>query len=91
MGEINVSSQYLRRLLADSTGPQARPYQTVFAELADSHLGRLGAVRPIIVTVEWSDRCPVYGAGRTRGSVRRGVGTAAAASTGEQWTVRAVA
>lgn len=25
MGEINVSSQHLGRLLVDSTGPQARP------------------------------------------------------------------
>ncbi|MYW98724.1 MULTISPECIES: hypothetical protein [unclassified Streptomyces] len=49
MGEINVSSQYLGRLLADSTGPQARPYQTVFAELADSHLGRpVAEILPVL-------------------------------------------
>ncbi|WP_181010857.1 hypothetical protein [Streptomyces sp. SM13] len=40
MGEINVSSRHLGRLLADSNGPQTRPYQTVLAELADSHGGR---------------------------------------------------
>lgn len=27
MGEINVSSQHLGRLLVDGTGPQASPYR----------------------------------------------------------------
>ncbi|MFH8670292.1 hypothetical protein ACH4F3_36265 [Streptomyces anulatus] len=40
MGEIDVSSQNLGRLLADSTGSPARSYQAAFADLADSHRGR---------------------------------------------------
>ncbi|UPT46673.1 hypothetical protein OH828_00390 [Streptomyces anulatus] len=40
MGEINVSSRDLGRLLADSTGAPARPYQKAFAELADTYRGR---------------------------------------------------
>ncbi|MFE9240570.1 hypothetical protein [Streptomyces sp. NPDC007007] len=46
MGEIDVSSQNLGRLLTDSTGSPARSYQAAFAELADSHRGR-----PVSVTV----------------------------------------
>lgn len=34
MGEINVSSRDPGRLLADSTGAPARPYQEAFAKLA---------------------------------------------------------
>ncbi|MFI7236883.1 hypothetical protein [Streptomyces cyaneofuscatus] len=40
MGEINVSSHNLGRLLADSTGTPARSYQRAFSELAESHQGR---------------------------------------------------
>ncbi|MBK3583074.1 hypothetical protein JHN49_04860 [Streptomyces sp. MBT57] len=40
MGEINVSSHNLGRLLADSAGTPARSYQAAFAELAESHQGR---------------------------------------------------
>ncbi|MEW2069092.1 hypothetical protein [Streptomyces sp. NPDC007346] len=40
MGEIDVSSHNLGRLLADSTGTPARSYQAAFAELAESHQGR---------------------------------------------------
>ncbi|CAD5911952.1 hypothetical protein ACWGH7_15510 [Streptomyces cyaneofuscatus] len=43
MGEINVSSHNLGRLLADGTGTPARSYQAVFAELAESHQGRPAA------------------------------------------------
>ncbi|WP_329359962.1 hypothetical protein [Streptomyces anulatus] len=39
MGEINVSSRDLGRLLADSTGALVRPYQEAFAELADTCRG----------------------------------------------------
>ncbi|MEV7660125.1 hypothetical protein AB0O39_39015 [Streptomyces anulatus] len=40
MGKINVSSRDLGRLLADSTGTPARPYQEAFAELADAYQGK---------------------------------------------------
>ncbi|MEU8672922.1 hypothetical protein AB0C71_39235 [Streptomyces anulatus] len=41
MGEINVSSHDLGRLLADSsTGAPVRPYQEAFAELADTYRGK---------------------------------------------------
>ncbi|MFD7129327.1 MULTISPECIES: hypothetical protein [Streptomyces] len=40
MGEINVSSRDLGRLLADSAGAPARPYQEAFAELADTYRGK---------------------------------------------------
>lgn len=40
MGEINVSSHNLGRLLADSTGTPARSHQAAFAQLAASHQGR---------------------------------------------------
>ncbi|WP_331728562.1 hypothetical protein [Streptomyces anulatus] len=40
MGEINVSSRDLGRLLADSTGTPARSYQEAFAELADTYQGK---------------------------------------------------
>ncbi|MCX4506664.1 MULTISPECIES: hypothetical protein [Streptomyces] len=43
MGEINVSSYNLGRLLDDSAGTPARSYQAAFAELADSHQGRRAA------------------------------------------------
>ncbi|MFJ3439225.1 hypothetical protein ACIPMU_37605 [Streptomyces cyaneofuscatus] len=43
MGEINVSSHNLGRLLADSTGTPGRSYQAAFAELAESHQGRSAA------------------------------------------------
>ncbi|MGW6638278.1 hypothetical protein [Streptomyces cyaneofuscatus] len=43
MGEINVSSRNLGRLLADSTGTPADSYQAAFAELAESHRGRPAA------------------------------------------------
>ncbi len=40
MGEINVSSRDLGRLLTDSAGTPARPYQEAFAELADTYQGK---------------------------------------------------
>ncbi|WP_405504599.1 hypothetical protein [Streptomyces anulatus] len=43
MGEINVSSHNLGRLLADSTGTPARSYQAAFSELAESHRSRSAA------------------------------------------------
>ncbi|SCK54080.1 hypothetical protein YUYDRAFT_07089 [Streptomyces sp. ScaeMP-e48] len=43
MGEINVSSHNLGRLLADSAGAPARSYQAAFAEFAESHRGRPAA------------------------------------------------
>ncbi|MFI9041515.1 hypothetical protein [Streptomyces sp. NPDC053726] len=40
MGEIRVDSQYLDRLLTDSTSSYGAPYQESSAELAVSHRGR---------------------------------------------------
>ncbi|MEV6437463.1 hypothetical protein [Streptomyces anulatus] len=49
MGEIKVSSRDLGRLLADSTGAPARPYQEAFAELADIYRGRpVSEVLPLL-------------------------------------------
>ncbi|MEU4181450.1 hypothetical protein [Streptomyces sp. NPDC026589] len=44
MGEINLSSRDLGRLLAASTSARMRrpPYQEAFAELADTYRGRPG-------------------------------------------------
>ncbi|WP_435598210.1 hypothetical protein [Streptomyces anulatus] len=40
MGEINVSSRDLGRLVTDRTSALGRPYQEAFAELADIYRGK---------------------------------------------------
>ncbi|MFF3432539.1 hypothetical protein [Streptomyces sp. NPDC002602] len=43
MGDINLNRNHLDRLLTDSAGTHAAPYQQAFAELAGTHRGRPAA------------------------------------------------